>query len=167
MGELSFKQINDNEVSIVASVLTSATQHKIKHDDDIWGSGGWSDDEVQGYMKESSIYLVRQDESVVGTVSLQWEDERAWGKQPPIAGYMHKLAINEGFHGQGLGEKIIEWALQQVADNGRQFLRLDCAPDNTSLCAYYEKQGFVLVETRKVPEFGDYTANLYQRPVSI
>jgi ribosomal protein S18 acetylase RimI-like enzyme len=116
-------------------------------------------------MSESLVYLVKLDGETVGTVSLQWEDERNWGPQPPIAGYMHRLAIKDGFHGQSIGKRVVDWAAFQVAENGREFLRLDCEASNTHLCGYYESLGFRQVGTRPVSEYGNYVAALYQKRV--
>ena len=165
MENLSITAANENDIPLVADILSDATQHKIKLGDRIWGDAGWSKEEVQESMAESTMYLIHHGDEVVGTVSLQWEDERNWGPQPPVAGYLHRLAIKDGFHGKGLGEQVVNWAAAQVADRGRQFLRLDCEAKNTQLCAYYENQGFVRVGERPIPEYGDYVAALFEREV--
>jgi RimJ/RimL family protein N-acetyltransferase len=64
-----------------------------------------------------------------------------------------------------LGKVIVDWAEAQTALFGYSVLRLDCEAKNTKLCQFYEKIGFKLVGTREVPEYGDYVAALYERPV--
>ena len=149
----------------IADILTSATKHKLDHGDTIWGTEGWSEEEVYDAMTESTIYLIKQGCEIVGTVSLQWDDPRSWGEQPPVAGYIHRLAVKHGFHGQGLGERVIDWAAARATENGRSFLRLDCEAKNTDLCGYYEKLGFTRVGTRPIPEYDGYVAALYERPI--
>ena len=166
MESLSFTIAERSDIPILSDVLREATQHKIRHEDHVWGPNGWTDEEIQDTLSESSVYIIRKYNEVVGSVSLQWEDERSWGAQPPIAGYMHRLAIKNGYHDQGLGEIIINWAATQVAQNGKDVLRLDCEEGNVGLCAYYEKLGFVKVGSRPVPEYGDYVAALYEKPAS-
>lgn len=166
MNRLEFIGAQESDIPAVEDILNDATQYKVKHGDVAWGTEGWTDEEVRESMSESSVYLIRQGKEIVGTVSLQWEDERNWGIQPPVAGYMHRLAIKEGFHNLGLGAQAIDWALSQVAKKGRQYLRLDCEAKNAELCGYYEAQGFTHVGTRPVPEYGTYVAALYERPVN-
>jgi len=165
MSELSFSPANQEDVPLLTGILTDATMYKLDLGDQIWGTEGWTEEEVQGAMTESTIYLVREGSEVIGTVSLQWDDERNWGEQPPVAGYLHRLAIREGFHGQGLGERIVDWAAKRVAEKDRQFLRLDCEETNAELCGYYKKLGFVQVGTRPVPEYSNYVAALFEKPV--
>lgn len=166
METLSFEPAGQDDAELVSQILTDATRYKNQLGDTMWGDEGWSVDEVLESMSESTMYIIKQGDEVVATASLQWEDERNWGEQPPVAGYMHRLAVRNDFHGQGLGETITDWISAQVAKEGRQYLRLDCEESNTELCAYYEKLGFVKVGTRPVPEYGDYAAALYQRPVA-
>lgn len=165
MSELSFASAGEEDIPVVAGILTDAIKQKLNHGDLAWGENGWSNEEVHDAMTESTMYLIKRGSEIVGTVSLQWDDERSWGEQPPVAGYMHRLAIKDGYYGQGLGGQAIDWATSQVAKEGRQFLRLDCEASNTELCAYYEKQGFKQVGTRPIPEYEGYVAALYEKPV--
>lgn len=165
MHTLSYGEAGKEDTPIISDILKVATQRKVGYGDTVWGNEGWSDEEIQDSMNESSMYIIRRGEAVVGTVSLQWEDVRSWGEQPPIAGYLHRLAIKDEYKGQGLGDTIVDWAAQQAAKNGRQLLRLDCEESNTQLSAYYEKLGFVKVGTKPIPEYGDYVAALYERVV--
>lgn len=165
MSELSFSAARAEDVPALADVLSSATRHKIEHEDTVWGAEDWTEEEVHEALAESTMYSVRKGDEVVGTVSLQWDDERNWGLQPPVAGYIHRLAVKEGFHGQGIGERIVDWAATRAAENGRSVLRLDCEDTNTNLCRYYEKLGFVRVGTRDVSDYKGYRAALYERRV--
>ncbi len=166
MSELSFTPAQENDLPILVDVLSDATQHKLRHGDMVWGNEGWTEEEVQDAMTESLMYLVKQDREVIGTVSLQWDDEINWGPQPPIAGYMHRLAVKDGHHGQNIGKRIVDWAGEQTLSNGRSYLRLDCEASNTDLCTYYENLGFTQLGTRSVPKYEDYVAALFEKPLS-
>src|SRR5205823_916179 len=65
------------------------------------------------------------------TITLRWEDPAFWGEQPPVAGYVHAIAVRRAF--AGLGPKMLEWAEEQVRGSGRGLVRLDCRTD-TSGC---------------------------------
>ncbi|HEV2317598.1 MAG TPA: GNAT family N-acetyltransferase [Thermoplasmata archaeon] len=79
---------------------------------------------------------------MVATLTLSAEDPRVWGPQPPIAGYVHRLAVGRRFAGFGLGAEIFQWAAARVHEWGRAKLRLDCLETNASLVAYYRRIGF-------------------------
>lgn len=162
MQTLSYSEASQKDIPVISEILKDATLRKVSYGDTVWGSTGWLDKEIQDSLNESKMYIIRQGEDVVGTVSLQWEDERSWGEQPPVACYLHRLAIKDRYKGQGMGAATVDWAEQQAANNDRHLLRLDCEESNVRLCAYYEKLGFVKVGSKPIPEYGDYVAALYE-----
>jgi protein-tyrosine phosphatase len=107
---------------------------------------------------------------VVATVALSWSDPMFWGPRPPDAGYVHRVAVSSAFTALGLGSRILDWAAGRVVDQGRSWLRLDCAADNTSLRAYYEARGFRCVDEidihlpSQVSPRDPWPAALYQKP---
>ena len=152
------------DIPVIRDILTDGTHTKQAYDDDAWGTDDWTNDEVVERMAVKTFYLICQSDDIIGTFSLQWEDEGNWGPMPPDAGYLHSLAIKDDFHGQNIGVKAIDLAAQEVAKKGRKFLRLDCPAANKSLCAYYENQGFTKVAERLIPQYGHgYVAALYER----
>jgi len=159
-GAISVSRAELGDVADLLAILNGATQYKVERGDMAWGSEARSEQRVRDAMAESQMYIVRQDGRSVGTTCLQWDDEHYWGKQQPIAGYIHGLAVESSVHGQGIGAMVIEWARHQAFLQGRQFLRLDCSARNAGLCRYYERQGFIQVGQRVLQS--GYIAALYQ-----
>ena len=151
------------DIPELVTILTKATEFKLAHDDKAWGSQPYTEKEVGLSLEAGTTYTARRDGEIVGTVMLLWEDEGMWSKQPPDAGYIHRLAIKEGLHGQGLGSQIMDWAAKEVAKKGRKYLRLDCPSTNIELCAYYETNGFTRVATKPNPMYPNYTAAYFER----
>jgi ribosomal protein S18 acetylase RimI-like enzyme len=165
MESFSVQPVAPTEAPIVASILTDATQHKINHGDNVWGSDGWTEKEVLDYLKESEMFVFKIGNRLAGTVSIQWSDERNWGEQSPDAVYIHRLAVTSDLHGQNIGAQIIDWVEIKAAAQRRKFLRLDCPEDNEKLCSYYEGLGFVKVGTTQIPEYGSSSTALFERAV--
>ena len=161
---LEVKKAKTSDALLVAKILAEATKYKLDHQDSSWGSETFTIEEIKHYMKTSTVYVVFLNAEAVATFALQWEDEQIWGPQPPNAGYLHRLAIKDGFHGQELGKNIINWVLGEVAKNDRLFLRLDCNASNTKLCDYYKNLGFVEVTRTKLPSKTTFTV-LYEKPI--
>jgi GNAT superfamily N-acetyltransferase len=103
-------------------------------------------DWVEPSIRRGETYLARQNGEVVGTITLRWEDRAFWGEQPPVAGYVHGIAVRREF--AGLGPELLEWADEQVRATGRDLLRLDCRTDNSKLRAYYEGQASCIAARR-------------------
>ncbi|WP_419690497.1 hypothetical protein ACN22W_34305 [Burkholderia theae] len=56
--------------------------------------------------------------------------------------------MRKGFNGSGLGGFMLDWCAAKVSDLNRRLVRLDCAVQNTKLCAYYESLGFSRAELK-------------------
>jgi GNAT superfamily N-acetyltransferase len=85
-------------------------------------------------------WLAERDGVAVATITLQWSDELFWGVQPPVAGYVHRVAVRRA--AAGVGRRLLTWADEMAAAAGRAYLRLDCSSGNERLRAYYEDAGF-------------------------
>ncbi len=148
--KIRITEATDADIPALVSILTQATKYKVERGDMTWGNNAYTNKEVAHMLSRGGLYTVWLDDEIAATVTLQWADEPVWGKQTSEAGYLHRLAIKDGFHGQDLGQRIIEWAVSEVALKNRQFLRLDCDPANKQLCAYYEAQGFSQTGQKKI-----------------
>jgi ribosomal protein S18 acetylase RimI-like enzyme len=115
-------------------------------------------DWVEPSIRRGETYLAHEGDDVVGTITLRWEDPVFWGEQPPVAGYVHGVAVRREFAGQG--PRLLEWADGQVAAAGRELLRLDCRTDNEKLRGYYEGHGFAY---RGDTTVADFRTSLYER----
>lgn len=88
------------------------------------------------------VHLAAIDGRIAGMFVLRWSDENVWGPDDGEAGYLHRLATDPGFAGQGIGARLIAAAEELIRDRGRKWLRLDCDRDNPGLRRYYESLGF-------------------------
>ena len=113
---------------------------------------------VEPSIKRGETYLAREGDAVAATITLRWEDPAFWGEQPPVAGYVHGIAVRREF--AGAGPQLLEWADEQVGAAGRELLRLDCRSDNARLRRYYEQQRFV---HRGDATVADFETSLYER----
>ncbi|WP_234425984.1 helix-turn-helix domain-containing protein [Streptomyces kebangsaanensis] len=72
---------------------------------------------------------------------LRREIADAWGPQPPVAGYVHRLMVDRSSAQPGTGRFLLRAAERRVAAAGRAFVRLDCLAGNTRLNAGYRVVG--------------------------
>ncbi|MFF2410358.1 GNAT family N-acetyltransferase [Streptomyces sp. NPDC058092] len=85
---------------------------------------------------------------VVGAWEVWWEDPAAWGEQPPVAGYVHRLVTDRTAAPAGTGRVMLAEAERRIASFGRDICRLDCLADNPRLRGYYEDAGYTVTGTR-------------------
>lgn len=97
---------------------------------------------VNSGIDRGEVVVAESESHIVGTLTLTRQDPLMWGEQPPIAGYLHRVATRRELAHQGLGRRLLEWAAHEVRSWGRSRLRLDCLATNESLVTYYRHQGF-------------------------
>jgi ribosomal protein S18 acetylase RimI-like enzyme len=131
----------------IHGIYSYAVGIKLAHGDKSWRNG-FTPEGVRWMIDQGTTYAVRMAGELVGVTALEWSDDGWDDDAKQNAGYIRRLAIAEGQNGKGLGGLVIDWALEELARQNRQYLRLDCPTENKSLCGYYEKLGFRLIETK-------------------
>lgn len=97
--------------------------------------------EVHKRIATQEVYLLLDAETVVGTFTLGLESEdRTFG----IFGW---FGVDPTRRGQGIGAEILTHACRRARERGWQRLRLDTPVTHPWLPAFYQRHGFVPVET--------------------
>ncbi|WP_426499029.1 GNAT family N-acetyltransferase [Streptomyces sp. D54] len=110
-----------------------------------WQPGQLDEDHFRDIMARGEVWLAETGDRVAGAWELWWEDEDAWGPQPPVAGYVHRLMVDHNASEPGTGSLLLRAAERRVAATGRTLVRLDCLSGNTRLNAYYLAAGYRVV----------------------
>lgn len=114
-----------------------------------WRPGELDEDHFRRVMAHGEIWLAEAGGHVAGAWELWWQDEAAWGPQPPVAGYVHRLMVDRGTAAPGTGRQLLTAAERRVAAVGRTCVRLDCLAGNEHLNAYYRQAGYRVVGHKK------------------
>ncbi|GAA2234492.1 MULTISPECIES: GNAT family N-acetyltransferase [Streptomyces] len=110
-----------------------------------WRPGELDEDHFRRIMTRGEVWLAEAGGRPVGAWELWWEDEDAWGAQPPVAGYVHRLMVDRAAAAPGTGRLLLSAAERRVAEAGRTRVRLDCLAGNAPLNAYYVDAGYRVV----------------------
>lgn len=163
--DLRLDLAQETDAPVIADILTRAVQYKLKHGDSSWGDQPYTVAEILPGINHSEVYIAKLDGKAVGTLKMQWHDDIVWHRDATAAAYIHQLAIQEGYHGRGMGKQLLNLAASQAAARGKRLLRLDCNDQNQKLCEYYEKLGFKQVGIKSIPTSDNYTAALFERKI--
>lgn len=87
---------------------------------------------------EGSIYLVYVGEALAGCVGMKRSD--------PSHAELKRLYVRPAFRGHHLGEKLVRRIMEDAAEAGYQWLRLDTLPGLKTALALYRRMGFYEVE---------------------
>jgi ribosomal protein S18 acetylase RimI-like enzyme len=114
------------------------------------GIAGWRPGEmplsyIRGTIQRGEVFVLREDEDLVGSVTIMWADPVTWGEQRDDAGYIHGLMLARSQAGSHTGRQLLEWAEAHIRTSARTIVRLDCISTNTRMRRYYEDAGYTLV----------------------
>ncbi|MFF1914529.1 GNAT family N-acetyltransferase [Streptomyces sp. NPDC058239] len=122
------------------------------------GTDQWSDPETgakaitkwRASIDEGRAWVVVDDfDTVLATVSRGPIDRDFWtdDDRPETAFYLYKLIVARRAAGRRLGERLVDWASNLAALEGRDWVRIDTWRANRGLHSYYERIGFEHVRT--------------------
>jgi RimJ/RimL family protein N-acetyltransferase len=139
---LTFRPAQPGDLRHVVDILSEAGAWAKARGVERWWPVPFPEAWVRPGVERGEVVVAESRSQLVGTLTLTREDRLMWGEQPPIAGYVHRVAIRREFARQGLGGSLLAWAASEVQRWGRSRLRLDCLSTNESLVKYYRNQGF-------------------------
>jgi GNAT superfamily N-acetyltransferase len=127
---------------------------------------------------EQELAEGRQWKLLVGnTIACVWaitfDDPQIWGaRNADPAVYVHRIATNPDFRGQGFVTAIVQWAKDYARQHQKKFVRLDTIGENHGLIAHYTACGFTylglaaLTDTAGLPaHYHNATVSLFELPV--
>jgi ribosomal protein S18 acetylase RimI-like enzyme len=165
MTSMFVRRAGELDVPVLTQIRNDGHAMKVAHGDYAWGKeeDGLSERWARSNVSQREVYVAELDGTPVGTFRLDLDDDRHWGHQEPIAGYVHGLCVRKGFEGRGLGRFMLDWCAIKISGLKRRYVRLDCPAHNLRLCAYYESLGFIRVGMYPEPEPDGYVWSLYEK----
>ncbi|MCX5317677.1 GNAT family N-acetyltransferase [Streptomyces sp. NBC_00154] len=150
MNDLRFRLAADTDLDAVVRLRDDAARWMLAQGvTGQWQPGELGGDHFRKIMDSGEVWLAEAAERVVGAWELWWEDEDAWGPQPPTAGYVHRLMVDHSSVPSGTGRQLLRVAERRVAEAGRELVRLDCLAGNARLNAYYLSAGYQVVGSKE------------------
>lgn len=147
--QLNIRQTTSSDSQVLLEILEDTRKFKLSLGDKAWGEYPFTENDVELRLKSGNCYLAELDNHIIGSITLLWNDKYNWGKdgEDSTAGYIHGLMIRAEYRGHNHGKQMIIWAIDQVRNKKRSYVRLDCHSDNKKLCKYYENLNFKLFKT--------------------
>lgn len=146
MNRLSFRLAGTADLATVVRLRDDAARWMLARGvTGQWRPGELGEDHFRRVMTTGEVWLAEAGGRVAGAWELWWDDEGAWGPQPPVAGYVHRLMVDRDSAPPGTGRLLLRAAERRVAAVGRTVVRLDCLAGNARLNAYYRDAGYRVV----------------------
>ncbi|MFC9188528.1 N-acetyltransferase [Streptomyces cyaneofuscatus] len=141
---LSFRRAaSDDDLTELVRLRDAAARWQIERGIEQWQPGELDEGHFRRRLREGEVWLATlgPDGPSAGAWELWWDDEPAWGAQPPVAGYVHRLMTDRRTAPPGAGRVLLAEAERRIAAYGRELCRLDCLTSNDRLRRYYEEGG--------------------------
>ena len=163
---LTIRKADADDAKDVAALIKEAVAWLARLGADQWQGPQFGDpDRIMISLGQGTTWAVCADGSLIGCVTLdESADPEFWSgsDNPASALYLHRMVVARTRAHEKVGSAILDWASQQAAARGKQWLRLDAWSSNSRLHAYYERQGFQNVRTLRLSHRG--SGALFQRP---
>ena len=108
-----------------------------------------TDEIIQSYIEEQAMYFLEHDAEVAAVMALTMSQDEDYHDihwaipcHDEEVAVVHILAVTPAFQKQGLGNKIIQEAINLAKEKGKKAIRLDSMTSNTPAHHMYQKMGF-------------------------
>ncbi|MFI5617406.1 GNAT family N-acetyltransferase [Streptomyces sp. NPDC051567] len=151
-----FRPAEEKDAGTLVKLYDQAARWMGKRGIEQWKPGEKDVAHFRAKMRDGEVWLASEGNGrVCGAYELWWSDEDAWGVQPPVAGYVHRLMTERTAAPAGAGRRMLEHAERRIARTGRERARLDCVSANPRLLAYYQRAGYRVVGEFPSKQAGD------------
>lgn len=111
---------------------------------------------VEREILEKRQWKIVTDGQVACVFAIAFSDPLIWQeKNNDPAIYLHRIATNPAFYGNGYVKQIIAWAKEYALQNGKSFIRMDTGSGNERLNNYYVSCGFTYLGVTEISDADD------------
>lgn len=144
--QLTCRRADMDDATTLAGLYEDVVRRLRDHGIDQWKSGAKDERHFERVIGSATaeVWLAYDGSGPLGAYELWWSDEQAWGEQPPVAGYVHRLMARPGAPA-GTGRALLRDAEHRIAAAGRELSRLDVMVTSPRLRTYYEEAGYAVV----------------------
>jgi ribosomal protein S18 acetylase RimI-like enzyme len=162
---LTYRPAQEPDLSRLVALRDAAARWMARGGIEQWRPGELTEDHFRNRMKQGEVWVAAYgiDGRVVGAWELWWDDERTWGPQPPVAGYVHRLMVDRDSAPRGTGRALLAAAENRIVVVGRRLARLDCAAHNSRLRRYYGDAGYLEVGHQQLSLGSPYPVTLLEK----
>lgn len=144
---VTIKQATKQDESIVEYLLTTKVEQLANKGLLQWDKAEVTWQTLSEDYEIENFYIVYKDEKPVGTFSVVDYDPTYWKQdKPKDALYIHKVMVLDEASKTGISNMILDYFKELGRKQGYAVVKLDVREYKKPLRAYYERNGFQLVE---------------------
>lgn len=126
---MQFFKTTKEDIDAVFDIYNQATAYQKTVNIKSWK--GFERSLVEKEIDEDRHFIIKEGDEIACTFVITFNDDIIWKEAAKDAAvYLHRIATNPKFRGQGYVTKIITWAKAYAAANNKDFIRLDTHSGN-------------------------------------
>jgi GNAT superfamily N-acetyltransferase len=152
--KLEFLRIQPDDLERFSDVIQGVSRWWKAHGKPMWPLEMLTPEVLSEAYPTGEFWLGLVEGEAVATFVLVEDDPAFWKDITPNESlFIHKIAVDRSFVGQGFGTQILDFAKDSALERGKQFLRLDTDVHRAPVRALYERYGFVWAGELRVRDF--------------
>jgi ribosomal protein S18 acetylase RimI-like enzyme len=152
--KLEFLRIQPEDLGRVSSVIQGVSDWWTTQGKPMWPLETLTPEALLNSYPTGEFWLGVVADEAVATFVLVEDDPLFWRDIAPDESlFIHKIAVDRRFAGQGFGVQILDFAMAQAREHDKRFLRLDTDVRRAPVRALYERYGFVWAGELRVRDF--------------
>jgi len=151
---IRIKQAQNNDISVLESILLDTVNWLSEMDQPLWGADEITWNALSKKIQTDDFYIAYLNGIPSGCMALVDYDPFFWpGVKKGESLFIHKLAVTRSARKSGVSDALMGFFKEQGAKRGIKALRLDTDALRLKTRALYERNGFVFIETRIMGKF--------------
>lgn len=98
-------------------------------------------DKINNDQNQELVVIENEAEEIIGTLHLSFIQYLTY--QGGIRAQIEAVRVREDIRGEGIGQKLFEWAIDRAKERGAHLLQLTTDKKRPAAIRFYEKLGFV------------------------
>jgi ribosomal protein S18 acetylase RimI-like enzyme len=163
---MNIERSSTQDIDTIFRLYEAGTKFQTLKQETVWPK--FDRASIQNEIEEGRQWKITIDNQPCCVWVITFNDPEIWGerdKDPSI--YIHRIATDPNFRGRGFVTAIVDWAKEYAAAEGRDFVRLDTAGENTGLIGHYTKCGFSFLGLSKLADTTGLPAHYHEATVSL
>lgn len=138
------------DIDFTFKLFDSAIEYQKKNGYELWPQFDKHFIEIE--IAEKRHWKILYNGTIVCVFSVQYSDPIIWAERNEPSVYLHRIAINPIFKGNGIMKIIKEWSIDHANKFGKKYVRMDTWGQNENLRKYYINCGFNYIGQQHLKE---------------
>lgn len=146
---MEFRKAKIEDIPDMMKIIKQAQEYFKNQNIDQWQDGYPNEDSLRGDISNEESYVLLFEGEIVATAAISFRGEVTYNKiydgewlSNGKYAVVHRVAVGDGYKGQGISHKIIKFSEEKCRENGYNSIKIDTHDDNFVMRSMLEKNNF-------------------------